>query len=71
MCMTSTSSVVGGSDVIGRRVGRDGLGVRTGGRVVTRGRCISRLGAGAGPEPGQGDATGVSCMPSATHILTF
>ena len=55
MCMTSTSSVVGGSDVIGRRVGRDGLGVRTGGRVVTRGRCISLFGAGAGPEPGQGD----------------
>ena len=55
MCMTSTSSVVGGSDVIGRRVGRDGLGVRTGGRVVTRERCISLFGAGAGPEPGQGD----------------
>ena len=61
--MTSTSSVVGGAvgrRVIGRRVGCDGRGVRCGGRVVTRGRCISLLGIGADPEPGQGDATGVS-----------
>ena len=57
MCMTSTCSVVGGAvarDVIGRRVGCDGRGVRCGGRVVTRGRCISLLGIGAEPEPGQG-----------------
>lgn len=59
--MISTSSVVGGAvGVIGRRVGCNGRGVRCGGRVVTRGRCISLFGTGADPEPGQGDATGVS-----------
>lgn len=61
MCMTSTTSVVGGNvdrDVIGRRVGpgrRVGCGHAC---VVTRGRSL--LGTGAEPEPGHGDATGVS-----------
>ena len=61
--MISTSSVVGGAVglcVIGRRVGCNGRDGRCGGRVVTRGRCISLFGTGADPEPGHGDATGVS-----------